>query len=174
VQHIEACRGILAKIDGHLQFTREYEEIGQHEPVWQDARALVDRARGDCAATGVAVETSIPPFLIYADLLTVKVMYNLLENAHRHGGTGLSRIRITAEAQPDGAMVLAVADDGEGIPADQKELIFGHGYGKHTGLGLALSREILAVTDIRLIETGAPGKGARFELHIPPQSWRKA
>jgi len=70
-------------------------------------------------------------------------------------------------------LILVFDDDGVGVPADQKELIFNHGFGKNTGLGLALSREILAVTNIRILETGISGKGARFEVHIPPQSWRK-
>jgi len=46
------------------------------------------------------------------------------------------------------------------------------GYGKHTGLGLALSREILAITGITIRETGTPGAGARFELRVPPENCR--
>jgi PAS domain S-box-containing protein len=172
-QYIAACSGILKKIDGHLQFSREYEEIGKHEPVWQSADTLVDRAKSDLPPGSVAIVSSVPPFLIYADPLTVKVMYNLLENALRHGGSGLTRVGVTAEEHGDGELVVAIADDGVGVPAGQKELIFEHGFGKNTGLGLTLSREILAVTDIRLIENGVPGKGARFEMHIPPQSWRR-
>ena len=172
-EHIAACQGILRRINGHLQFSREYEEIGQHEPVWQPADALVSRAWSDLPVSGVAIEVRVPPVLISADPLTVKVMYNLLENALRHGGAGLSRILVTAAEQPGGELVVAVEDNGVGIPAGNKELIFEHGYGRNTGLGLTLSREILAVTDIRLVETGTPGNGARFELHVPPQSWRK-
>ncbi len=172
-QYIAACTGILQKIDGHLQFSREYEEIGKHEPLWQSADMLVDRAKNDLPPGRVAIVSSVPRFLVYADPLSVKVMYNLLENALRHGGPGLTRVEVTAEEHEDGELVMTIEDDGAGVPAGQKELIFEHGFGKNTGLGLTLSREILAVTDIRLIETGVPGKGARFEIHIPRQSWRK-
>ena len=86
----------------------------------------------------------------------------------------MTRVRVTADEQPGGELVIAIEDNGAGIPSDQKEQIFEHGYGKNTGLGLTLSRDILAVTDIRLVETGTPGKGARFEMRIPPQSWRKS
>jgi PAS domain S-box-containing protein len=173
-QYIAACTGILKKIDGHLQFSREYEEIGKHDPVWQSADTMVDRAKSDLTPTPVEITTRIPPFWIYADPLSVKVMYNLLENALRHGGSGLSRVLVTAEEREGGNLIVVFEDDGVGVPADKKERIFNHGFGKNTGLGLTLSREILAVTDIRLIETGIPGKGARFEMHIPPQSWRKS
>jgi PAS domain S-box-containing protein len=173
-QYISASAGILEKIDRHLQFSREYEEIGKHDPVWQSADTLVDRAKSDLTPTSVEIVNRVPPVQVYADPLSVKVIYNLLENAIRHGGSGLSRILVTAEEQQGRELILVFEDDGVGVPDDQKKLIFDHGFGKNTGLGLALSREILAVTNIRILETGISGKGARFEVHIPPQSWRKS
>lgn len=101
-------------------------------------------------------------------------MYNLLENALRHGGETLTLIRVFAQERPDRSLLLVFEDNGIGIPPEDKELIFTQGYGKNTGLGLALSREILAMTDISIAETGLPGAGARFELCIPPQSWKKS
>ena len=173
-QYIAACAGILRKIDAHLQFSREYEEIGKHDPVWQSLESIVSRAKSDLTPTSVEISVSVPPVRVYADPISVKVVYNLLENALRHGGAALTRVSVTAEERDDGELVVVFGDDGTGVPADNKELIFTRGYGKNTGLGLTLSREILAVTDIRLVETGTPGKGARFEMHIPPQSWRKS
>ncbi|MEI7434508.1 MAG: hypothetical protein WCJ93_09690 [Methanomicrobiales archaeon] len=55
---------------------------------------------------------------------------------------------------------------------DEKEKIFERGYGKNTGLGLALSREILDITGITITETGVPGKGARFEMLVTKGAWR--
>jgi PAS domain S-box-containing protein len=173
-QYIAACAGILRKIDGHLRFSREYEEIGKHDPVWQSLETLVSRATSDLASAGVEISVSLPPVMVNADPIAVKVVYNLLENAVRHGGAGLTRVSVTAEERDGGELVVVFGDNGAGVPADQKELIFTHGYGKNTGLGLTLSREILAMTDIRLVETGTPAKGARFEMIIPPQSWRKS
>ncbi|MDD1681951.1 MAG: PAS domain S-box protein [Methanoregula sp.] len=172
--YIAASAGILKKIDAHLQFSREYEEIGKHDPVWQSLESIVSRAKSDLTATKVEISVSVPPVRMYADPISVKVVYNLLENALRHGGAGLTRVSVTAEERAGGELVVIFGDNGAGVPADQKELIFTHGYGKNTGLGLTLSREILAMTDIRLAETGTPGEGARFEMHIPPQSWRKS
>ncbi|MCX6688668.1 MAG: hypothetical protein NTZ39_03095 [Methanoregula sp.] len=39
-------------------------------------------------------------------------------------------------------------------------MIFEQGFRQHTGLGLFLSREILAITGIPITENGSPGKGA--------------
>ena len=63
-------------------------------------------------------------------------------------------------------------DDGSGIPLDEKERIFERGFGRNTGFGLFLSREILAIAGIEIRETGRPGEGARFELRVPPGEYR--
>jgi K+-sensing histidine kinase KdpD len=52
---------------------------------------------------------------------------------------------------------------------DEKERIFERGFGKNTGLGMFLVREILTLTGITISETGEPGRGARFEILVPPE-----
>jgi len=44
--------------------------------------------------------------------------------------------------------------------------------GGNTGLGLFMVREVLSITGITIEETGEYGKGARFEIHVPPGAWR--
>lgn len=51
-------------------------------------------------------------------------------------------------------------------------MIFNLGFGKNTGFGLAISREILDITGITIRETGEPGKGARFEIIVPNGEYR--
>ena len=102
----------------------------------------------------------------------VKVCYNLMDNAVRYGGN-LTTIRFSVQAHGSNYL-LVCEDDGEGVPADEKEQIFDRGFGKNTGLGLALSREILSITGITIAETGVPGMGARFELTVPREMWRMA
>jgi signal transduction histidine kinase len=94
-----------------------------------------------------------------------RVFYNLFENSIRYGGS-LTEIRIFSEMR-DECLILIYQDNGCGIRAEEKERIFEKGYGKNTGLGLFLAREILALTGITIIENGTPGKGARFEIKVP-------
>ena len=82
-----------------------------------------------------------------------------------HGG-GVTRIFFSAE-QHEGALVLVYVDDGVGIPDKDKKRIFEHGYGKNTGFGLFLTREILSITGLVMTETGKEGTGARFEILLP-------
>jgi signal transduction histidine kinase len=98
------------------------------------------------------------------------VFYNLVENTIRHGGNA-TEIRVRCEKSPPG-LLLIYQDNGCGIPAGMKDRIFDYGVGDNTGLGLFLSREILSITGISVRETGEPGRGARFEIRVPPESCR--
>lgn len=63
-------------------------------------------------------------------------------------------------------------DDGGGIICEEKEKAFEKGFGKNTGLGLFLIREILSITGISILENGKPGNGVRFEIQFPFGKWR--
>ena len=108
---------------------------------------------------------------IFADQMLVKVMYNLVENSIRHGG-GVTEIRISY-VDEQSLLRIIYEDNGSGISADEKEKVFKRGYGKNTGLGLFLIREILSITDITIKETGTPGKGVRFEMTVPEKYFRR-
>ncbi len=72
----------------------------------------------------------------------------------------------------DGSLILLFEDNGAGIPVEDKPRLFTKGFGKNTGLGLFLSREILSITGISITENGEPGKGARFEIAVPKGMYR--
>ena len=61
-----------------------------------------------------------------------------------------------------------------GVPPQDKPQIFAKGFGRDSGLGLFLIREILSITKISIQETGDYGKGARFEMLIPKEMYRIA
>ncbi len=154
------------RISAMIRFTREYEEIGITIPVWQECRTVVDTAAKEAPLGRVRVKNDLPAVMeVFADPLMVKVFYNLMDNAVRYGGK-ISTIRFSG-GEGDGDSIIICEDDGVGVPAEEKERIFDRGFGKNTGLGLALSREILAITGISIRETGEPGKGARFEITVP-------
>jgi signal transduction histidine kinase len=83
----------------------------------------------------------------------------------------MTTIRISS-LETDAGLVIACEDDGTGIPGEDKQHLFEQGYGKHTGLGLFLTREILSITGITIAETSETGKGARFEILVPKASYR--
>jgi heavy metal sensor kinase len=101
-----------------------------------------------------------------------QVFSNLLDNAIKYGRNG-DRIRVEVEKR-DGAVGVAVADTGPGIPPDELETIFERfqrGDRDRTrpgfGLGLALAREIALAHGGRIDVESEPGKGTRFTVWLP-------
>jgi len=159
------------RVSAMIRFTKEYERIGIHEPVWQDTRMIIRTAAKESPLGKVIVKNDLPSGTeVFADPLIVKVFYNLMDNAVRYGNK-ITTIRFTLQESGDDH-VITCDDDGEGIPAEEKERIFSRGYGKNTGMGLFLAREILSITGITIRETGEPGKGARFEISVPKGVFR--
>ena len=161
------------RIASMIQFTKEYEKIGVNTPVWQNCRKLVDIAAKEAPLGKIVVKNDLPVGTeVFADPLVVKVCYNLMDNAARYGGK-ITTLRFSVEISSDDHLIVC-EDDGDGVVAMEKEKIFERGFGKNTGLGLALSREILSITGITIRETGEPGKSARFEITVPKGAWRIA
>jgi DNA-binding response OmpR family regulator len=160
------------QITAMIRFTREYEKIGAHVPVWQDLQALADSAEKGVIPGQVLFKNDLPAGTeVYADPLIVKVFFNLIDNAIRHGD-GITTIRFSFESR-NGDRMIVCEDDGEGVATEYKERIFDWAFGKNTGFGLPISREILNITGITMRETGEPGKGARFEITVPPGKFRE-
>jgi signal transduction histidine kinase len=154
-----------------IQITKTYENIGVKAPVWQDVRSLFDTAVHDIPVGKIKCNNDIPNGTeVFADPLIVNVCYNLIDNAIRYGNK-ITTLRFSVLKQNDDTIIIC-EDDGVGVPAEVKEKIFERGFGINTGLGLALSREILDISGITLKETGEPGKGARFEMTVPKGVYR--
>jgi signal transduction histidine kinase len=99
------------------------------------------------------------------------------QDAVEHGSTG-SRpetgdgtdgggVRVRVGRTDDGFFV---ADDGPGIPAEERSRVFDPGYSSHgadggTGLGLTIVERIATAHDWSVSVTSGPLGGARFEFH---------
>ncbi|MFZ2074044.1 MAG: PAS domain S-box protein [Methanoregula sp.] len=159
------------RISAMIQFTKEYATIGITTPLWQDTRTLVDTAAKQIHLGNVTVKNDLPAGTeVFVDSMIIRVFYNLMDNAVRYGGK-ITAIRFFWEEQ-NGNGILVCEDDGTGIQYADKERIFERGFGKNTGIGLFLAREILSITGITIRETGEPGKGTRFEIIFPPDAYR--
>jgi PAS domain S-box-containing protein len=169
--YLERCSEIVGSVNEHVEFMRDYQEIGIRSPVWQDPSIAIQRITGTSGFSGIRITPPPTGWEIYTDPLFDKVIYNLIDNAIRHGGSATS-IQFTLQEIP-GGLLLVYEDNGAGISPEYKDTLFQKGFGKNTGLGLFLSREILEITGISIRETGIPGQGARFEMLIPRGGYRK-
>jgi signal transduction histidine kinase len=163
---------MIAEIMGHqIDFTKVYEDMGTTAPIWQNVSESVRRAVAALPMRDVHVDVDRSDLAIYADPLVEKVFYNLIDNALKYGGDRMTTIRISCR-ETDTGLVLTCEDDGAGITGEDKKHLFERGFGKHTGLGLFLSREILSITSITITENGEPRKGARFVMNVPKGEYR--
>jgi signal transduction histidine kinase len=115
------------------------------------------------------------PLVTVADAQRLEqVLGNLLSNALRHtpeGGT----VSLEAQARLGGAR-LTVRDSGSGIPAEDLPHVFERFYrgdparahrDGHTGLGLAIARELIRAHGGEITASSAPGKGTAFTIDLP-------
>jgi len=167
---LDKQQAAVETIQSQIEFTRDYQDLGARSPQWFGIGPLATAAFKARRPAGVGIAIDVDWLAVYADPLLSTVFNNLLDNTLRHGGA-VTTIRVTAV--PDGGRARILwEDDGVGIPLAEKERIFVRGYGKHTGLGLFLVKEVLSITGITIRETGEPGKGARFEILVPESGAR--
>ncbi len=133
-------REITETIGRQIEFTSIYEDMGTTAPVWLNLSASVRRAVAALPIREVKVEVDRKDLSVYGDPLCEKVFYNLIDNAIRYGGPGMTSIRISSHETGQG-LVIICEDNGIGVTDADKKHLFNQGFGKNTGLGLFLSRE---------------------------------
>ncbi|MFP4519636.1 MAG: stimulus-sensing domain-containing protein [Oceanicaulis sp.] len=114
-----------------------------------------------------------------------RVFINLVENAitfSPEGGT--VRVEARRLPGPHGRIMVTVDDEGPGVPEENLEAIFerfytqrpkGAAFGAHSGLGLAIARQIVSAHGGRIEasnRTGPDGarRGARFTVDLPAEA----
>lgn len=153
-----------------IEFTGVYQNIGVTAPVWVNVEESFREAVREVDHDEVTVGSEVPGFEVLADDMFTKVLANLVDNSLRHG-VHVRNVGLEHEIRDD-FLVLVYTDDGVGLTEEEKTNLFRRGFGKHTGLGMYLSKEILKFTDLTISETGTPGKGARFEIAVPKGKYR--
>lgn len=167
---LEKLELISISIQDQITFTKDYQEIGARAPAWQAVAPMVKHAAEQLDLQGVEIDVHLGNTEIFADSMIKKVFYNLIDNALRHGDH-VTRIVFSSRETADGLLIIC-EDTGIGIPSQDKTQIFNKGFGRDSGLGLFLIREILSITGITIRETGDYGNGARFEMLIPKGDYR--
>ena len=110
-----------------------------------------------------------------------QVLVNLIQNAAEAMQETGGRITVRASGFPaEAAVVVAVEDNGPGIPAEQLASVFEPFFTTKftgTGLGLAISKSLVEQHGGRIEVTSQPGKGTSFLIILPaghPEAVRAA
>ena len=167
----DAVRGLNAVVTDVLHFSRELRPRVRQ----LDTLALLQRAaeshRPEIDAGAVALRFDVPDECAVVDAdpdLLHQALLNLIRNAVEAGAQ-----RVTMASRFDGPMVvLAISDDGPGIPDAAIDRIFNPFFTTRdtgTGLGLAIVHRIIDAHGgaIRVHNAPAPTGGAVFEILLP-------
>jgi signal transduction histidine kinase len=156
-----------------LETGREVVALGA-TPIREIAEQVVadhaeSAARGDIALrVDVADGLEVP---LRPRMLRV-VLENLVTNAIRYAGPG-ARCRVSAERR-DGAVVLTVADDGQGVSEEDLPRLFERFYradrarsSRGTGLGLSIVKHVVTSAGGTVEAAGSPGGGLTVRSRFP-------
>ena len=139
----------------------------------ETAEALEPRAAEAEVALAVRIPDGLPPVLGDRERLR-QVLANLVENAVKYNEPG-GQVELTARRQPDGAVRVAVVDDGIGIAEEHLPRLTERFYrvdksraraAGGTGLGLAIVKHILEAHGRRLVVESRPGHGSTFAFTL--------
>lgn len=141
----------------------------------EQVREAGERWEAQADRAGSALRVAAEPASARTDPKDVAhILDNLLENAIRYAPAGASIV--VSSRTVGGAPEIAVADDGPGIPLEERERVFerfyrgstGRSRGPGTGLGLAIVAEMAHRWGghVRLAE----GAGTHVQVRFPPPS----
>ena len=144
----------------------------QRQPV--DLDALARRVVDETDVRGRAVELDVEPLVAEVDGPKLeRILENLLVNAAKHTPPGtVVRVRI---GRDDGGVLLAVEDQGAGVPEELKEAVFrpfergprAPTHAPGTGIGLSLVARFAELHGGRAWVEDRPGGGATFLVSLP-------
>lgn len=184
----ETCEQIQKAAQSLDQLVRELNQYIQVRAKPMNFEPVdLDEVMGEVSAAVLAetetkrvdLKVASPLGQVTADRLSVsRALGNLVGNALKYGGPGLSRIEVSRQ-DSDGMVVLKVADNGVGLTTEQSGAIFelfsrgetSQGQ-EGTGLGLAIVRQAARRHGGEAWVDSQPGQGAAFYFSLaaePPE-----
>lgn len=162
----------------NMFYTGERDVKPEPIPLQDVVRAACDEIASMMEARSNVLALKLPPepVIVKADPKKLKLaLVNVLNNAVRFSPEG-SEIRVWMEVSED-AVLVAVQDEGLGIPPDKLDLVFEQFYQVEDhmtrrygglGLGLAITREIVNLHGGRIwAESPGLGHGSTFKIALP-------
>ena len=151
-----------------------FEPVELRECIQRVIERLDTRIREVAAKVKVNIPENLPR--VEADAFRIEqVIYNLIDNALKHGGK--SGVNVMVEAHSNGReAIVAVHDDGPGVPLGDQPHLFERFYRVHkdrsrdaggSGLGLSIVKHTVQAHGGTVALQSTPGAGATFTVSLP-------
>lgn len=179
VQQLEMIREEVGRSDRILTELMGYAQLAEGRVERLDVREEVEQALQRAFPPALQHEVKIqvhcadelPPLLMQRGHLR-EILVNLLANA-RDALNLKGCLEITVRLDDRNSVAIAIADNGPGIPAHQREQIFEPYFStkeKGTGLGLAIVRHNTEIYGGKVRVDSTLGKGTTFTLSFPAKT----
>jgi signal transduction histidine kinase len=148
-----------ALIEDILTLAREGDRVSEMEVV--DLGDVCEACWGHVETAEARLEVTTDKTIRADRSRLQQLVENLIRNAVEHGGDDVT---VTVGDLDTG---FYVADDGPGIPADERESVFDAGYSTAadgTGFGLSIVSQIVDAHGWQITLTESESGGARFEI----------
>lgn len=176
VEEAHRASEIIRRLRGFLQRSELQREFVSVAEILDDVRRLSEPALRN-GATTCRIESPSSPLCIFADRIQmVQVLLNLVLNANealRAVPESERHLRLTGRPAADGHVEFLVEDSGPGLPPHLGDSIFDAFVTTKAdglGLGLSITRSIVASHNGELTAHSAGGRGAVFTVRLPGKS----
>ena len=150
-------------IEGLLSLATAGKTVDAVEPVSIEGTVRTVWSRLETGPAALVVEDADETVLADADRLR-QLVANLFRNSVEHAGDDVT-VSVGIE-RTDEHVILRIADDGPGIPDDERDRVFERGVslGNGTGLGLAIVGDVVEAHGWSIRAVDGPAGGACFEI----------
>lgn len=166
------------------EIIRRIRSMVRHDDRAQDVRSLGQAIEEAVSLVRAASPRLLPPIGIrispdatharFDNVQIVQVLANLLRNAGQAcNGRPEARVTVTTDVHAPGEVVVRVIDNGPGVTADRRPMLFqpglrdGRADGPGLGLGLAIAHHLIEGHGGRIWVEETPGGGATFDFTLP-------
>jgi signal transduction histidine kinase len=152
--------------DMMVSVTRDSQQV--------DLRSVLEKEVSEVQSAypnaAVTYETTIPSVSVTATEMISSVFRNLLKNAIQHNDKPVAEVTVSATERDD-MVTVRVADNGPGIPDNQKQAIFGKGErsleSAGTGIGLYLVETLVTEYGGDVWVEDTDPEGSVFSVELP-------
>lgn len=180
--HLEIIREEVDRSDQIVTKLMGYAQLAEGKVERLDVAQAVDAAIGEVFPRGAQFQveivryyaTELPPLLMQRQHFA-EIVVNLLQNSRDATGQG-GRVEISTRVGPDNSVVVAVRDNGPGIPKERQVQIFEPYFStksKGTGLGLSIVKHNAEIYGGTITVQSELGKGSLFVLTLPTRTFMK-